>query len=123
PLTQARSDLEIAMVANYITLTPGTLTVDVSADRSILLIHALTGGDSGDELRAQVRDSIEPRVLEVVRPCSSRRCRAGSSVSRWRSARSACSRRAPARRGGCSPGRRWPARRRRSCSSLAFSWA
>jgi len=68
PLTQARSDLEIAVVANYITLTPGTLTVDVSADRSTLLIHALTGGDSGDELRAQVRDSIEPRVLEVLRP-------------------------------------------------------
>ena len=48
PLTRARSDLEITMVANYITLTPGTLTVDVSADRSTLLVHSLLAGETGD---------------------------------------------------------------------------
>ena len=42
PLAEARSNLEITMVANYITLTPGTLTVDVSPDRSTLLVHALS---------------------------------------------------------------------------------
>lgn len=68
PLEQARSDLEIAVVANYITLTPGTLSVDVSEDRRTLLVHALIGGESGDELRAQIRDDIEPRVLRVLRP-------------------------------------------------------
>lgn len=68
PLQQARSDLEIAVVANYITLTPGTLSVDVGRDRKTLLVHALIGGESGDDLCAQVRDEIEPRVLRVLRP-------------------------------------------------------
>ena len=33
------------MVANYITLTPGTLTVDVSPDRTQLLVHSLLAGE------------------------------------------------------------------------------
>lgn len=66
PLDKARSDLEITMVANYITLTPGTLTVDVSANRRTLLIHSLLAGDSGDDVRADVRDGIEPRVTRVT---------------------------------------------------------
>lgn len=68
PLASARSDFEITVVANYISLTPGTLSVDVSPDRSKLLIHALCAGECGDDLRAQVRDGIEPRVMRVLRP-------------------------------------------------------
>ena len=67
PLKQARSDLEITMVANYITLTPGTLTVDVSADRSTLLVHSLLAGDSSDDVRADIQDGIERRVTRVTR--------------------------------------------------------
>jgi multicomponent Na+:H+ antiporter subunit E len=67
PLEGDRSDLEITMVANYITLTPGTLTVDVSPDRRHLLIHSLLAGDSGDGVRADVLTSIEPRVLKATR--------------------------------------------------------
>jgi multicomponent Na+:H+ antiporter subunit E len=66
PLNKARSDLEITMVANYITLTPGTLTVDVSADRRTLLVHSLLSGDSGDDVRADVLNGIEPRVTRVT---------------------------------------------------------
>lgn len=62
----ARSDAGVTLVANYITLTPGTLTVDVSPDRSTLLIHDLLAGDSGDGTRAAIRDGIEPRVLRVT---------------------------------------------------------
>ncbi|MBB3191299.1 Na+/H+ antiporter subunit E [Halomonas cerina] len=40
PLT-ARSDFEIALVANLISLTPGTLSLDVSDDRRVLYIHAM----------------------------------------------------------------------------------
>ena len=68
PLAQARSDIEITLVANYITLTPGTLTVDVSPDRSSLLVHALLAGETGDDVRADIRGGIEPRVLRVTRP-------------------------------------------------------
>jgi multicomponent Na+:H+ antiporter subunit E len=67
PLKAARTDLEITMVANYITLTPGTLTVDVGPDRRTLLIHSLLAGDSGDGVRADVQGSIEPRVIKATR--------------------------------------------------------
>ncbi len=67
PLARASSELEITMVANYITLTPGTLTVDVSRDRKKLLVHSLLSGDSGDGVRADVNDAIETRVLRVTR--------------------------------------------------------
>lgn len=62
-----RSDAGITMVANFITLTPGTLTVDVSPDRSTLLVHDLLSGESGDGTRKSVREGIEARVLKVTR--------------------------------------------------------
>lgn len=68
PLDRARSDLEITLVANYITLTPGTLTVDVSPDRRTLLLHCLLAGDSSDEVRADVLGGIEARVTRVTQP-------------------------------------------------------
>jgi multicomponent Na+:H+ antiporter subunit E len=68
PLKEARSGLEITMVANYITLTPGTLTVDVSPDRSTLLVHSLLAGETGDDVRTDIRDGIEARVVRVTRP-------------------------------------------------------
>jgi multicomponent Na+:H+ antiporter subunit E len=68
PMPEGRSDLEITLIANYITLTPGTLTVDVSPDRRMLLIHSLLSGADGDGVRADVRDSIDPRVLRATRP-------------------------------------------------------
>lgn len=64
---RATSDLEITLVANFISLTPGTLSVDVSADRSALLVHDIFAGDSGDGTRAGVRDGIETRVLKATR--------------------------------------------------------
>ncbi len=67
PLKRARSGAEITLVANYITLTPGTLTVDVSPDRSTLLVHALLAGESGDAVRADIQDGIERRVTRVTR--------------------------------------------------------
>jgi multicomponent Na+:H+ antiporter subunit E len=67
PLHHARSDLEITLVANYITLTPGTMTIDVSPDRSTLLVHSLLAGDSGDAVRADIQDDIERRVIRVTR--------------------------------------------------------
>ena len=66
PLSKARTDLEITLVANYITLTPGTLTVDVSPDRSRLLVHSLLAGDSAT-VRADVQQGIEARVTRVTR--------------------------------------------------------
>jgi multicomponent Na+:H+ antiporter subunit E len=65
PLTVDR-DAEIALLANLITLTPGTLSLDVSPDRRTLYVHAMavTGPD---ELRREIRDGFERRILEVFR--------------------------------------------------------
>ncbi len=63
---RVRSDWGIAMVANFISLTPGTLSVDVSEDRKTLLVHSLLAGDTSDDLRKDVRTGIEARVLKVT---------------------------------------------------------
>ena len=59
-----RSDAEIAVLANLITLTPGTLSVDVSDDRSVLFIHALDLADR-DALIAEIAGGFEAQVREV----------------------------------------------------------
>jgi multicomponent Na+:H+ antiporter subunit E len=59
-----QSDLGIIMVANLITLTPGTLSVDVSADRRTLLVHGLIVDDP-EALIADIKSGLEKRVMEV----------------------------------------------------------
>jgi multicomponent Na+:H+ antiporter subunit E len=63
---EARTDAEIALLANLITLTPGTLSLDVSADRSVLYIHTLDVEDI-EALRTEIKRSLERRLLEVTR--------------------------------------------------------
>lgn len=62
-----QSDWGVTLVANFISLTPGTLSVDVSGDRKTLLVHSLLAGESSDELRKDTRTGIEMRVLKVTR--------------------------------------------------------
>ncbi|MGQ4878799.1 Na+/H+ antiporter subunit E [Billgrantia sp. LNSP4103-1] len=61
----ARTELEITMVANLISLTPGTLSLDVSDDRKVLYIHAMFLDDEG-ELRRNLKE-MECRALELFR--------------------------------------------------------
>lgn len=63
PLT-VKTDGQITLLANLITLTPGTLSVDVSGDRSTLYIHVLEMTDR-DELIASIKHGFEARVMEV----------------------------------------------------------
>lgn len=62
-----RTDMEITLLANLITLTPGTLTLDVSADRRVMYIHSMTLGDETDKFRRQIKEGFERRVLGVLR--------------------------------------------------------
>lgn len=55
---QVDRDFEITLLANLITLTPGTLSVDVSEDRKTLFIHALDCSDP-DQLRADIAEGFE----------------------------------------------------------------
>lgn len=62
---KSKTDLEITMVANFISLTPGTLSLDVSDDRRVLYIHAMFANDEA-ELIAELQE-IERRILEIMR--------------------------------------------------------
>lgn len=64
----AKTDAEITLLANLITLTPGTLSLDLSADRTVLYVHAMYIDDGdADAARRQIKDGLERRVLEVMR--------------------------------------------------------
>lgn len=63
PLT-AKSDTEITLLANLITLTPGTLSVDVSDDRSVLYVHALAVPEK-EALITDIANGFERKVIEV----------------------------------------------------------
>jgi multicomponent Na+:H+ antiporter subunit E len=62
----ARTDFEITILANLITLTPGTMSLDVSTDRRVLYIHAMYVDDP-DELRRKIKHGFERRLLELTR--------------------------------------------------------
>ncbi len=62
---KAETDLEITMVANFISLTPGTLSLDVSTDRRVLFIHAMFLQDE-QALLAELHEA-ERRILEIMR--------------------------------------------------------
>lgn len=64
---RARTDAEITVLANLISLTPGTLSLDVSPDRRRLYVHAMDLEEGPDALRADVRDTLEARVLTLLR--------------------------------------------------------
>jgi len=61
----AKTDIEVLFVTSLISLTPGTLVIDVSDDRRVLFIHAMFLQDE-DELRDDLLD-LEQRVLGILR--------------------------------------------------------
>lgn len=62
---RAKTDLEITILANLITMTPGTLSLDVSPDRRTLYIHAMYIHDP-EALRKDIQENLERRVLELL---------------------------------------------------------
>lgn len=62
----AKTDFEIMMVANLISLTPGTLSIDLSDDRRFLYVHVMFMHDVA-EVRRELKQGLEKRVLEVLR--------------------------------------------------------
>lgn len=63
---EAKSDAEITLLASLVTLTPGTLSMDVSPDRSTLYIHALYAQDP-EALLQSIKKGFEARILEILR--------------------------------------------------------
>ncbi len=61
-----RSDAEITLLVNLVMLTPGTLALDISSNRRELYIHAVNAVDA-DQVRAQIKQGFERRVLGILR--------------------------------------------------------
>ena len=59
-------NFEITLLANLITLTPGTLSVDVSDDRKTLFVHAIDCSDP-ERTRREIADGFERKILEAFR--------------------------------------------------------
>jgi len=59
-----RDDLEIMIFANLISLTPGTLSIDVSDDRRTLYVHSMAIEDAEADKR-DLKRTFEDRVREV----------------------------------------------------------
>jgi multicomponent Na+:H+ antiporter subunit E len=64
---EARTDLEITVFANSITLTPGTITVHVDPSRRVLVMHAIDIGHDPAELRRSTKAVLEEGVLRWTR--------------------------------------------------------
>ncbi len=62
PLT-LRSDAAISLLANMVTLTPGTTSLHVSDDRRLLFVHVM---NLSDDTVAQIQGGFERRVQEVM---------------------------------------------------------
>jgi multicomponent Na+:H+ antiporter subunit E len=62
----ARHDLGVTLFANLISLTPGTLSLDVSDDRRTLYVHAMDTRDCEAEKDAMKR-TFERPIREVTR--------------------------------------------------------
>jgi multicomponent Na+:H+ antiporter subunit E len=60
------TDAEITLLVNMVMLTPGTLAIDVSSSRGELYIHTMNGDDP-EEVRAQIKNGFERRVLGLLR--------------------------------------------------------
>jgi multicomponent K+:H+ antiporter subunit E len=65
---EATHPLAISLLANTISLTPGTVSCDLSRDRKELLIHALHLEDEADTI-TQIKERYEKPLMEVFRSC------------------------------------------------------
>ena len=64
PLT-ITDPIQIMLLANLISLTPGSLSLDVSRDQRTLYVHGMFVDDV-DEFRLRVKNGLERRVREAM---------------------------------------------------------
>jgi multicomponent K+:H+ antiporter subunit E len=61
---ELKSPEAITLLAGTITMTPGTVTADMTADGSVLLIHALHAADP-DDIRTSIKRRYESRLKRI----------------------------------------------------------
>ncbi|KHE71780.1 Na+/H+ antiporter subunit E [Halobacillus sp. BBL2006] len=63
---ELKSNFEITLLANLITLTPGTLSIAVSEDHSKIYIHAMDIPDVEQSIN-DIKETFEKAIMEVTR--------------------------------------------------------
>ncbi len=66
PLEPGMTEFELTTLANVVTLTPGTLSLDISEDHSTLFVHFMDVDDPEEAVR-EVKEGFERRLLQVTR--------------------------------------------------------
>ncbi|MGM0875523.1 MAG: Na+/H+ antiporter subunit E [Bacillota bacterium] len=64
--TELEKDWEITILSNLITLTPGTLVLEVSEDNKTLYIHAMDIDDV-EQAKLDIKNTFEKAIKEVSR--------------------------------------------------------
>ncbi|MBX3279669.1 MAG: Na+/H+ antiporter subunit E [Acidobacteria bacterium] len=59
------SDAGITLLANVLTLTPGSLSLDVSEDRKTLYVHVMYMTDE-EQTRREIKEGFERRIREML---------------------------------------------------------
>ncbi len=62
----ARYDSEILMLTALINLTPGSVALDISPDRSTLYVHSMYV-DTAESAKADIKNGYERRILQLLR--------------------------------------------------------
>lgn len=60
-----QSDMGITLLANLITLTPGTLSLEISSDKKVLYVHTMHLDDP-ESFRRSVKQGFEKYIREVT---------------------------------------------------------
>ncbi len=61
----AKTDAEITLLANLISLTPGSLSLDVSDDKKVIYAHVMYAEDA-DAARREIKDGLECWILKLL---------------------------------------------------------
>jgi multicomponent Na+:H+ antiporter subunit E len=64
-----QTDREITVLANMISLTPGTLSLDVAPDRSAIYVHAISvSTPDGQDVIDDIKGSLEKHIHRALGP-------------------------------------------------------
>ena len=64
--TELRSDLEVTMISLLLTLTPGSVVMEVVSEENLLFVHAMDIENERDSILSQLTN-FEKAIMEVTR--------------------------------------------------------
>lgn len=64
--TLCKTDFELTMFTNIISLTPGTLVLEISSDKKFIFIHGMNLKNK-ERFKANLQQKIEKKLLEIIR--------------------------------------------------------